>query len=141
MSFWRNVDPVGAVADLRTVFQQAGRNRWRFGAVAAATTIGLFGVMFQEEYRIEPRRPSVTYISTFEPDRTDEEIAASNRANEQRQAVLRAEQAKREAEVREIYKTIGRMSGMDVEAIEREAAAERAAEERAAKQQRPQLER
>lgn len=141
MRFWRNVDPVGAVADFRTVFQQAGRNRWRIAALAAATTTALFALMFQEQYRIEPRRPTVTYISTFAPDRTDEEIAASNHANEQRQAVLRAEQARREEEVREIYKTIGRMSGMDVDAIEREAAAERAAAERAAKQRRSELDR
>ena len=33
--------------------------------------------------------------------------------------------------MREIYKTIGRLSGMDVEKIEREAMAERAAEEEA----------
>ena len=33
--------------------------------------------------------------------------------------------------MREIYKKIGRMSGMDVDAIEQKAAAERAAEEAA----------
>ena len=39
-----------------------------------------------------------------------------------------AEQARREEEVRKIYKTIGRASGMDVDAIEKKAMAERAAE-------------
>jgi hypothetical protein len=146
MGYWKHIDPVGAIADFRTVFQQAGRHRWRIGAAAAATTFAIFGMIFQEEYRIEPRRPTVTYISSFAPDRTDEEIIASNRANEQRQALLRAEQAKRDEEVREVYRTLGRMSGMDVEAIERKAAEERAAERRAgsaraAEQQRSQLER
>jgi hypothetical protein len=141
MSYWKNVNPIGAIADFRTVFQQAGRHRWRIGVLAAATTFAIFSVMAQEQYRIEPRRPSVTYISTFAPDRTDAEIIASNRANEERQKILRAEQAKRDAEVREVYKTLGRMTGMDVEAIERKAAEERAAEQRAAEQQRNALER
>jgi hypothetical protein len=137
MGYWKNVNPVGAIADFRTVFQQAGRNRWRIAAVAAATTFALFSLMFQEEYRVEPRRPQVTYITTFAPDRTDAEIIASNRANQLRQDALRAEQAKRDEEVREFYKTLGRMTGMDVEAIEREAEAERQAEQR----QRTELER
>ena len=44
---------------------------------------------------------------------------------------LAAEQARRDEEVRQIYKTIGRMSGMDVDAIERKAQADREAEARA----------
>jgi hypothetical protein len=139
MGYWKHVDPVGAIADFRIVFQQAGRNRWRIAALAAATTFALFSMMFQEEHRIEPRRPKITYLSTFAPGRSDAEIIASNRANEQRQDALRAEQAKRDEEVREIYKRLGRMSGMDVDAIERKAAAERAAAKRAAEQQRTQL--
>jgi hypothetical protein len=139
MGYWKQVDPVGAVADFRTVFQQAGRNRWRIAALAAATTFALFSLMFAEEHRIEPRRPKITYISTFAPGRSDAEIIASNRANEQRQDILRAEQAKRDEQVREVYKSLGRMSGMDVEAIERKAAEERAAEKRAAEQRRSRL--
>ncbi len=131
MGYWKNVDPVGAIADFRTVFRQAGRNRWRIAAVAAACTFAVFSLMFQEEHRIEPRRPEVTFITSFAPGRSDAEIAASNAENERYQAKLRADQAKREEDVRNLYKTIGRASGMDVDAIERKAAAERAAEERA----------
>jgi hypothetical protein len=131
MSIWKNVDPVGAIADFRTVFQQAGKNRWRIAALAAAATIGLFSLMFQEEHRILPRPPQITYITSWEAGRTDAEIAASNVANQRYQNQLRAEQAKREEEVREIYKKIGRMSGMDVDEIERKAEAERAAEKAA----------
>lgn len=131
MSIWKNVDPVGAIADFRTVFQQAGKNRWRIAALAAAATIGLFSLMFQEEHRILPRPPQITYITSWEAGRSDAEIAASNVANQRYQDQLRAEQAKREEEVREIYKKIGRMSGMDVDEIERKAEAERAAEKAA----------
>lgn len=131
MSIWKNVDPVGAIADLRTVWQQAGKNRWWFAVLAAAATGGTFSVMFQEEHRILPRPPKVTYITSWRADRTDAEILASNIVNQKYQDQLRAEQAKREEDVRNIYKKIGRMSGMDVDAIEAKAQAERAAEQAA----------
>nr|ALG05344.2 hypothetical protein 5H7_043 [uncultured bacterium 5H7] len=133
MSIWKNVDPVGAIADFRTVWEQAGKNRWRIAAVSAAATIGIFSLMFQEDYRILPRPPQVTYITSWHADRSDAEIVATNRANQQYQDRLRAEQAQRDQEVREIYKKIGRLSGMDVDAIEAKAKAEQAAED-AAKQ-------
>lgn len=125
---WRQASPRGALADFREVFRQAGSNRWRFAALAAAMTIGLFSVMWQEEARGLPRPPTVTYISSWSADRSDAEIIASNKANQQAQDRLRAEQARREEEVRKIYKTLGRVSGMDVDAIEKKAMAERAAE-------------
>ena len=131
MSIWKNVDPVGAIADFRTVWDQAGKNRWRIAALAAAATIGTFSLMAQEEHRILPRPPKVIYITSWRADRTDAEIIASNKANEVYQRQVRAEQAKREEEVREIYKKIGRYSGMDVDAIEAKAKAEKAAEDAA----------
>ncbi|MDB5723599.1 MAG: hypothetical protein JWQ16_353 [Novosphingobium sp.] len=133
MSIWKNVDPVGAIADFRTVFEQAGKNRWRIAVLAAAATIGTFSVMFQEEHRILPRPPKVTYITSWRADRDNAEIVATNRANQIFQDRVKVEQAKREAEVREIYKKIGRYSGMDVDAIEAKAKADQAAEDSAKK--------
>lgn len=131
MSIWRNVDPVGAIADFRTVWDQAGKNRWRIAALAAAATIGTFSLMYQEEHRILPKPPKVIYITSWRADRSDAEIIASNKANEAYQRQVRAEQAKRDEEVRQIYVKIGRMSGMDVDAIEAKAKAEKAAAEAA----------
>lgn len=125
-SFWRDVNLRGSISDLRIVFQQAGRNRWRIGFAAAACTIAMFSVMWQEEARGLPPRPTVTYITSWPADRPMAEIIASNIANQKRKERLAAEQARREEEVRQIYKTIGRMSGMDVDAIERKAKAEQA---------------
>lgn len=128
-SFLRNVSsPRGMVEDFVEVYRQAGKNRWRIGVAAAACTIAVFSVMWSEGGRGLPKPPSVTYITVWDPHRTREEIVASNIANQRRKERLAAEQAKREAEVRDIYRTIGRASGMDVEAIEKKAAADRAAE-------------
>ena len=73
----------------------------------------------------------MTYITTFAPHRTDAQIAASNAANQARKDKLIAEQAERDEQVKGIYRTLGRMSGMDVDKIEREGAAEQAAEQQA----------
>lgn len=138
MGIWKNVDPVGAIADFRTVWQQAGKNRWWIALASAAATISIFSLMAQEEHRILPRPPKVIYITSWRADRTDAEIIASNKANQIYQDKLRAEQAKREEEVREIYKKIGRYSGMDVDAIEAKAKADKAAEDAAKAKNNPQ---
>jgi len=131
---WRDVSPRGAIADFITVWKQAGKNRWRIAAVSAACTFGVFSVMWQEEAKGPHAPPKVTYITSWSDHRTDEEIIASNIANQKFKEQLAAEQAKRDEEVREMYKTLGRLSGMDVEKIEREAKAQRAAEEKAQEQ-------
>lgn len=128
-SFLSNVSsPRGMVEDFVEVYRQAGRNRWRIGVAAAICTIGLFSLMWKEEVRGKPRPPEVTYITVWDPHRTDAEIVASNIANQKRKDRIAAEQARRDEEVRGIYKTLGRMSGMDVDKIEREAKAEQAVE-------------
>ena len=128
MSYWRNIHPVGAIADFRTVFEQAGGNRWWFAGLAALTTLGIFSVMNQESWKKPRPKAEITYITSWRADRSDAEIIATNIANQKRKEARAAEQAKREEAVRNIYKKIGRASGMDVDAIERKAQADRAAE-------------
>ncbi len=131
--YWQDVNPAGAIGDIITVFRQADHNRWRIAIAAAIVTTGIFSVMWQEGAKGPPKPPEVTYIRTFADNRSDAEIIASNRANQLQQNALNAEQAKRDAEVRKIYKTIGRASGMDVDAIERQANGDDAAAARAQK--------
>lgn len=127
-SYWRQVSPRGAVADFITVFQQAGKNRWRIAAASGIVTASLFSVMWNEGAQGPPAKPKIDYIRVWDPHRTDAEIAASNLANQKRNERLAAEQAEREENVRQMYKTLGRATGMDVDAIERKAKAEQAAE-------------
>jgi len=130
-SFWREANPRGMIRDFVSVWREAGRNRWRIAAVSGACTFAVFSVMAQEEAHGPPPSPKIDYITAWPAHRSDKEIVASNIANQKRKERLAAEQAARDEEVREIYKTLGRLSGMDVDAIEKKAMAERAAEERA----------
>jgi hypothetical protein len=127
-SYWRKVNPVGAIADFREVYRQAGSNRWRFAAAAAAMTFAVFAVMWQEEVRGPPPGPTVTIIKSWRADRSIAEIRRTNLENQAKKERLAAEQAVRDEEIRNIYRSVGRASGMDVDTIEKQAAADRAAE-------------
>jgi|SRR5690606_3734813 len=138
MRLWR-VSPVGALSDLLAYWRQPTPYRWQIVGVSIALTFTLMVLFIPESQRAEPRRPDVTYISTFAPDRTDEEIMASNLENQERQDRLRAEAEARAERKKAAYRALGRASGFDVDAmqerIDREAAAEEAARaERAARE-------
>ncbi|MCK9540858.1 MAG: hypothetical protein M0R03_02365 [Novosphingobium sp.] len=125
-SFWRQVSPRGAIADFLTVFRQAGEHRWRIAAVSAATTFALFSVMWNEGAAGPPPRPEVTFITSWIGPRSDAEIMASNIANQQRKDRLAAEEAMHAENVRQMYKTLGRYTGLDVDAMERKINEDRA---------------
>jgi hypothetical protein len=129
--YWQHVRPIGMIADFREVWKQAGGNRWRIAALSAACTFGVFYVMSNQGGRAPHAPPEVTYISSWRADRTDAEIRASNIRNQQIKDQLAAEQAVRDKQVKDIYRTLGKASGMDTDRIEAEAAAERKAEEKA----------
>ncbi|MFC0204436.1 hypothetical protein [Novosphingobium soli] len=129
--YWKDVRPTGMVGDFVEVWKQAGHNRWRIAAVSAACTFGVFYVMSTQEAKGPHPPPKVTYISVLKQHRTDAEIMAENVANQAAKEANARELARRDKEVRELYKTIGRMSGMDVEKIAREADAQDAAAEKA----------
>ncbi|WP_188643575.1 hypothetical protein [Tsuneonella deserti] len=108
----------------------AERVRIRFGVLlsAAVLTTVLLYQFTKERVIVPPRPPQVTFISTFAEGRSDAEIAASNLANQKVQERLRAEQARREEEAKNAYRALGRATGIDVDAMERQIARDRARE-------------
>lgn len=129
--YWKDVNPTGMIADFAIVWKQAGSNRWRIAAVSAACTFGVFYLMTTQEAKAPHPPPKVTYISVLDEHRTDAQILAENIANQKDKEAWLREQARRDKDVRELYKTIGRVSGMDVDKIAREAEAEEAERDRA----------
>lgn len=129
--YWKDVNPTGMFAQFAMVWKEAGHNRWRIAAVSAACTFGVFYLMTTQEGKAPHLPPKVTYISVLKAHRTDAEILAENLANQANKEAWLREQARRDKDVRELYKTIGRVSGMDVDKIAREADAEDAAREKA----------
>jgi hypothetical protein len=119
-SFWRDVSPRGAVTDLIDEWRQPTPHRWQILGVSIAATFALMMLFLPKEQRAPPETPTITWISTFAPGRTDQEIIESNIENQHRQDAIRAFREAQEERRREIYRALGRASGMDVDALEKE---------------------
>lgn len=133
-------NPAGGIADFWNEIRRPQPYRWPILLVSIlpAALMVWWGVN-STQYG-EPERPQIEYITTLDPARSEAEILAENRANQEIKDLRAAEEARIAEEKRRIYKEIGRASGMDVEAIERKAAAERAAEKAEADKRRAEAE-
>ena len=121
---WREASPSGALADFKTVYDQAGKNRWWIAALAALTTFGVFSIMAGESWKKARMLPEVIYINSWPEDRTDAETKAFIEENQRRKEERAKLEAQAEEEAKAFWKALGRASGMDVERIEAEAKAE-----------------
>lgn len=139
MSFLKNANPVGAFSDFRAVYRDAGPRRWPIMAVSLLTTVGIFSIMAGESWTMPRPLPKITYINSWPADRTEEEtraFIAENQARKEERAAL--EQAASD-EGKQVWKTLGKVSGIDVAKIEAEAEADRKAAAAAAKARLEQL--
>lgn len=126
-------NPVGGIADFWHEIRRPTPYRWPVLGASLLCTFTLLFWVTQERVLVPPEAPKISYISTFAAGRSDAEIIESNKANQLRKERLAAEQAKRDEEVKEMYRALGRATGIDVDAMEREIAEEKAAEAAAAK--------
>lgn len=127
-SYWQHVNPVAAISDIKEVVRQAGDNKWRIGLAAAATTLFLFWSLTHESWRVPQEKPKIIYINSWYADRSEEQTKANIEKNQKLKDALKADQDKRDEAVKNIYRQIGKASGMDTDAIERKAQADAAAE-------------
>lgn len=131
MPFLKRLNPFPGIKDFWNEFRRPNEHRWPVLAASVALTGTLFYAFASEKTYIPPAKPEVTYITSFDPDRTDEEIMASNIANQRRQDALAERQEAREELRKDLYRALGRASGLDVDEMEAEIEAERANEEEA----------
>lgn len=135
MRLLQRYNPVGGIQDFWDFVRRPVPYRWPIWAASVACTFGLLFLVVREEVLVPPKPPKVSFISTFAPGRSDAEIIASNIANQKRKERMEAEQAKRDEEVKEMYRELGRATGIDVDAMEKKIAADKAAEAAQAKEQ------
>ncbi|MBB3033647.1 hypothetical protein [Alteriqipengyuania lutimaris] len=122
-------DVAGGLGDLWTEIRRP--QPYRIPIILASCAFPAFFLYFfaQERVIVPPKPPEVVYITTFAPDRTDAEIVASNIANQERkearQRLLDARIEKR----REMYRALGKATGIDTDKMEAEIAEQLAREE------------
>ena len=124
----RRLNPLAALGDLGEQLSTPYPHRFKIILAALAVTGTLFSVMSHEGGAGIPLPPQITYVESFAPNRSEAEIVAGNVAATKVARAEEAEEAAGAERVRQMYKTLGRLSGMDVDKIEAKAKAERAAE-------------
>ena len=129
--FFRNVAPVRALKDLWQILGAPSEFRLRSLALAMLVTGGIFSVMWQQGGRGLPRPPEVIYFESWRADRSDAEIIAGNVAATKKARAEAAEEQARAEDVRKMYKAVGAATGLDTEAMDRQAKVEREAADRA----------
>lgn len=129
-------NPTNGIADFWNEFRRPNPYRWPILVLSCLPVAGMLYWGTQSTVYGEPERPKIEYITSLDPNRSDAEIMAENLANQEIKDLRAAEEARIAEQKRNIYKSLGAATGMDVEAIERKAAAERAAEEAKAAKQR-----
>lgn len=131
MSYWQKINPTGAIGDFLAVFRNAGSMRWPVAVVSAAITVGVFSSLAWESWKKPRALPEIVYITSWPEDRTAEEtkafIEANQKLKDEREAAIEAY----EKEGRELWATLGKASGMDVNKLQQQAEAERAAKKAA----------
>jgi hypothetical protein len=129
-------NPAGGIADFWNEIRRPHPYRWPILFVSALPAAFMIWWGVNSTVYGEPERPTIEYITELDPTRSEAEIMAENRANQEIKDLRAAEEERIAEEKRALYKALGKASGMDVEAIERKAAAERAAEKAAADKRR-----
>ncbi|UVI39472.1 hypothetical protein [Qipengyuania spongiae] len=119
-------NPAGGIRDFWDEFRKPNPLRLPILLVSTIPMALTVWWAMGEKVIAPPERPKVTYISTLPEGRTDEEIRASNIENQRYNDRIRALQAERDEEVRDMYRQLGRATGLDVDAMEAEIQADRA---------------
>ena len=130
MGFLANTrfNPKTGILDFWHEFRKPTPYRWPILIVSTLPFCLIFFWLSGENFYGAPERPTVTYITTYEPGRTDDQIAASNRANQEVKDLREAYEEELAQSKRDLYKALGAASGMDVEEIDRQGEETRAAE-------------
>ena len=130
-TFLSRFNPLNALGDLGHELATPYPHRFKFMGLAAVLTVGVFSVMWNEGGAGLPHPPKVIYVDSLAPGRSEAEIVAGNVAATKAARAAEAENAAGAERVRQMYKTVGRATFMDVDAIEAKAKAENAVEARA----------
>ncbi len=138
MSSLSRFNPKAGVADFWHEFRKPNPLRWPILVVSCAPLAVMFYWLSSETVYKDPERPTITYISTYEPGRSDDEIVESNLVNQEVKELREAEEERIAQRKRDLYKALGAAAGMDVDEIAREADQRRAAEEAAEAERRAQ---
>lgn len=115
-------NPKPGVLDFWHEIRKPNPYRWPILFVSCLPFAGLMYYLAGETQYKTPERPQITYITSYGPDRSDEEIMASNIENQEVKDLREEAEEQLAQRKRDIYKAMGAAAGMDVEEIDRRGA-------------------
>jgi hypothetical protein len=116
MGFLRDISPIRAFADIKDYWFDQQDHKWRFLLASLAATTTIFAAFFSESgFEVEWKRPEITWVQSFDPGRSDAQIAQENIANQAEKERLEAERLAREEERKAQYRRLAEQFGMDTE--------------------------
>lgn len=121
-------NPKPGILDFWNEFRKPNPYRMPVLLVSCGPLALIFYWLSGETVYTTPERPVITYVTTYEPGRSDEEIIASNIANQEVKELREAHREELAQRKRDLYKALGAATGMDVEEIDRRGEETRAAE-------------
>ena len=122
-------NPAPGILDFWAEIRKPTPYRWPILIVSALPVAGLLYYLAGETQYKDPEKPQITYITSFAPDRSDEEIMASNIENQEVKDLREARREEAAERKRDLYKALGAAAGMDVDEIDRRGEEARAQEE------------
>lgn len=139
MRYLRHLNPTAGINDFWSEFTKPNPHRWPIIAVSFGIPIVAIFTLAGEDQVALPPPPEVIYISTFDPNRTREEIIASNIANQERKEARQKLEEERTKIRQELYRQLGAATGLDTDKMAREIAADEAREKAAEERRRQEL--
>ena len=139
MSSLSRFNPKTGIVDFWHEFRKPNPLRWPILLASMIPFAVIFYWLGTETVYKDPARPQITYITTYDPDRSDEEIIESNLENQEVKELREAEEERLAERKRDLYKALGSAAGMDVDRIAAEADERRAEEEAAEAERRAEM--
>jgi hypothetical protein len=124
---FKDISPVGAVGDFVEQWRQPTPYRWQILGLAVALTFTMLILFMPETQRAPPKHPDVIWINSWPADRTEQEIIASNIANQKRKDAAAARAQQQEEQRKEFFRDLARATGMDPDKLERQFSDDEAA--------------
>lgn len=118
----KGVSPVDGIGDFVHQWRQPTPYRWRILGLSVALTFTMIVLLMPKTEHAPPAQPDVIWINTFAPNRSEQEIIASNLANQKRKDAAAEVQRQKDEARRQFYRKLARATGFDPDELEREYA-------------------
>lgn len=115
-----NVSPIDGIGSFVEHWRQPTPYRWQILGLSVALTFTMIVLFVPKTERAPPEKMQVTWINSWPEGRSDEEIIASNIANQKRKDAKAELERQREEFRKEFYRKLAKASGMDPDALARE---------------------